>query len=227
MSKLSLILFGSPLADVATRAVRRITVGAVGAVLAVLLLVVVNNTVPIPKDWGWAPVAVVLIFSLWCLWHLAVGMHLAAQWLGLIAERPVRFGTANRGVAAAGSESSEQAAADAIALSDDDGPASRGITAAEGPSRAGKQKWQQREEAAQASGAPTRPKPPPHPATDPADTRTMSPGELPSPPRQLRPPVPPAQRPERTDEPDPPPLNRRIVRELNTKSDDETVDEDA
>ncbi len=203
MSKLSLILFGSPLADIATRAVRRITVGAVGAVVAVLLLVIVNSYVPIPKDWGWVPVVVVLLFSLWCLWHLAVGMHLAAQWLGLIAERPVRFATEGRGVSEAGSASAEQDAADAIALSDnDDDPTPRRIAATEGPMRAGTEKWRQREEAAQAST------PRPRPA-EPASGRSSM-----------------AQRAEGEDA-EPPPLNRRVIRELNTKSDDDTVDEDA
>lgn len=92
MSKLSLMLFGSPIADVQTRALRRLTVGAVGAVVSVLLLILVGSFAPVLVGWWWVPGGLVLLFALWCVWQLGVGMHLAAQWLGLIEERPVIFG---------------------------------------------------------------------------------------------------------------------------------------
>ncbi|MFN0012450.1 MAG: hypothetical protein ACKVS8_12495 [Phycisphaerales bacterium] len=219
MSKLGLILFGSPLADIQTRTARRITIGALGAVLAVLALIAVAQFVPVLKEWWWAPAGLILLFALWSIWQLLVGMHLAAQWLGIIAERQVRFG----GVAREGDEASEQNAADAIALtSDEDEDARPAISATEGPTRAGREKWQQREDAAQASRAGQRTR-----APDPGDTRAMSDDEhsqvQPSPPGPARPRAP---KPPPPDE-DPAPLNRRIVKNLDQKSDDDTVDEDA
>ncbi len=220
MSKVSLLLFGSPLADIQSRAIRRITVGTVGAVLAVLLLVLVNTLVPIPDRWGWVPVAVVLLFSLWCLWHLAVGMHLAAQWLGIIKERPVRFGAPP---AATEADTTEADAANALALTDADDDGRRSIAASEGPRRAGTERWRQPE----AQGGTTRPPrtgpPPDSPVSptvaDPGDTRAMSADEH----RHAA-----ARGPADDDAANPePPLNRRVVRKLNQKADDETVDEDA
>ncbi len=230
MSKLSHILFGSALADVQTRTLRRLTIGAVGAVVAVLLLIALSQVVAVLREWWWAPGGLILLFALWSIWQLLVGMHLAAQWLGIIAERQVRFG----GVAAKGDEASARNAADAIALtSDDEGDAPPPISATEGPTRAGREKWQQREDAAQASRAGQRSREPASPGKgaagrppgDPGDTRAMSEDEhaqvQPSGPTRPRPP-----QPTPTDD-DPAPLNRRIVKKLDQKSDDDTVDEEA